>query len=620
MKLSFFAFLFFMLFSTTLNALDVSKGSVFRDFPMHYLEGEYSFEVVKEAKEWKRLETSNFAFGYTHGNYWFKLDFNNSSSRSVELLLEFSEPFADSIIFYVEDEDSLSVFPSGLANIKEAMDDRYFLPTMPLEFQPNSAKTVYVNYSSKFTSYGSFALYDNDSIYLKNMIRTALFFFYFGAIAIMVAYNFFIYFSLRDKSYIYYVGYSLIFGLWILLYSGYAIYFFGGETIYSLHASTPLAFFFFTLFSRYVLNIDRLSQKLKVIFNIFAILLLLFSVIILIDLKVGYFLTNLLGVFYFPFVIYAAIYALTKGVKIARLYILALGIYLLFMNFVSLLAMGLIEFSYFSKFSFIFGSLIEILLFSFLLAYRINEMKSMQISTSKELAELKRNEADKLKVDIAKSLDDLSISNNRLKKALSEKEFLLKEVYHRVKNNLQTITSILWLKSNKIESSEAKAILNDVSYRIQSMSLVHELLYDSKNLNEISSSEYITKLTDSIISSISAQDIKIIKTIDDIALDTDTAISIGIIVVEIVTNSIKHAFKNTDSSLIFVNLTFINYVMKIEISDDGECDNIDYNKNSTSLGLKLVKQMIKKLTEAKYSITYDGGTKFYMEFVYVPPT
>ena len=182
--------------------------------------------------------------------------------------------------------------------------------------------------------------------------------------------------------------------------------------------------------------------------------------------------------------------------------------------------------------------------------------------------------------------------------SLKEKEQLLKEIHHRVKNNLQIVSSLLSLQSDSIQDNYFLNMIAASRNRISSMALVHEMLYLSSDLKKIALSVYVKRLSENIISSLSKPDSKIqfnfiIK--NDYLLDIDRMIPLGLILNEIITNSLKYAFKN-DEGEITIEMTQMEteYVLVVRDNGVGFPKNFDPVKDS-NLGLQLINMLSEQM-------------------------
>src|SRR5208337_2616008 len=156
------------------------------------------------------------------------------------------------------------------------------------------------------------------------------------------------------------------------------------------------------------------------------------------------------------------------------------------------------------------------------------------------------------------------------KKAEKDKDTLLQEIHHRVKNNMQIISSLLNIQARNIEDKQLLAIFQDCQNRIRAMALVHEELYHSKNLSKINVKHYLDALLQGLSSSLLKKaDVRLIVTIDDIFFNIDTAIPCGLIVTELVTNSFKHAFHEQRQGEISVAIRQEDGTFTLSVKDNG---------------------------------------------------
>lgn len=203
----------------------------------------------------------------------------------------------------------------------------------------------------------------------------------------------------------------------------------------------------------------------------------------------------------------------------------------------------------------------------------------------------------------------------QLKKSLDEKEALLKEVYHRVKNNMQIISSLLNLQIANVQGKESKDILKDSQSRIKSMAMIHEKLYMSKDLGHINFKEYVEHLVTDIFYTygVKVGAITPILRIENIELNMETAIPLGLIINEIVINSLKFAFPQGKGSIKIIFKSF-NNTLTLTVADDGIGipENIDYQKTD-SLGLQLVTNLVNQLN-GEISLDTKQGTEFNITF------
>ena len=206
----------------------------------------------------------------------------------------------------------------------------------------------------------------------------------------------------------------------------------------------------------------------------------------------------------------------------------------------------------------------------------------------------------------------LADKNETINKALDTNKMLMKEVHHRVKNNLQVVSSLLNLQSRYMDDDLAKQALSTGRARVQSMSLLHQSLYQKDNIKLVDVKSYFGNLCENLFSTYKVGDknIEMIKDIDEMDLDVDTVIPMGLITNELISNALKYAFEGTESGSITLRLKDNDSHLVLQVADDG--GGIPFTEipdKTESLGLKLIKSFSEKL-EAEVIIENTNGTSF----------
>lgn len=207
-------------------------------------------------------------------------------------------------------------------------------------------------------------------------------------------------------------------------------------------------------------------------------------------------------------------------------------------------------------------------------------------------------------------------AEEQLKTSLHEKEILLKEIHHRVKNNMQVISSLLNLQSNYVSDTQALEIFQESQNRVRSMALIHEKLYRSKNLAEIDLGEYVNDLVIYLFRSYKAYGKGITLKIqaDDVHLGIDAAVPCGLIINELISNALKHAFPHNYQGEIRVELQKNQQQISLCVSDDGIGFPTDLDfQNTNSLGLQLVNTLVGQL-DGTIELQNGSGTTFKISF------
>ena len=221
---------------------------------------------------------------------------------------------------------------------------------------------------------------------------------------------------------------------------------------------------------------------------------------------------------------------------------------------------------------------------------------------------------------VAYIMDITTRRNNEatMQASLQEKEVLLQEIHHRVKNNLQVVSSLLSLQADYSADAINRTILHESQQRVQTMALIHEKLYRSANLKEVDFAEYMEDLLAYLWQSLGrkTEHVRLITDITPLALDVETAVPCGLILNELISNAVKHAFPNRQPGtlMISLNLDEAEQSAYLTVSDDGIGlpPNFDWDRGR-SLGLMLVKSLVQQL-RGTVALETAVGTTFIITF------
>ncbi len=218
---------------------------------------------------------------------------------------------------------------------------------------------------------------------------------------------------------------------------------------------------------------------------------------------------------------------------------------------------------------------------------------------------------------LADEVAERRVAEKKISASLREKEVMLQEIHHRVKNNLQVVSSLLNLQSRDNADPGLRAAFAESQQRIRSMALIHEMLYQSENLAEIDFGNYLRALVPVLLRSYNMKDGQVTHHIeaDVIALRPQTAVPMGLIVNELVTNSLKHGFRDGRGGRISILCRRRGHEVELTVSDDGVGLPPDFTtEKTTSLGLRLV-GMMKSQLDGRFEARNDNGAKFVFTFI-----
>lgn len=234
-----------------------------------------------------------------------------------------------------------------------------------------------------------------------------------------------------------------------------------------------------------------------------------------------------------------------------------------------------------------------------------------------ELVNLRTSELQDTNLRLEQEIADRRRAEQLLKASLEDIQVLLREVHHRTKNNMQVISSLLDLQSAQIADENILNIFRDSQNRIRAMALIHETLYHAKTLNVVDLQDYVTKLTHGLCGAYGIGDqVRLTIDIHNVFLGIDSAVPCGLIINELVANSLKHAFPNNRAGTITITAhCTLDNVVDLVVSDDGPGlpSDLDFRKTKT-LGLQLVTGIVENQLGGTVEILRTRGAGFRITF------
>ncbi|WP_186453934.1 PAS domain S-box protein [Denitratisoma sp. DHT3] len=217
---------------------------------------------------------------------------------------------------------------------------------------------------------------------------------------------------------------------------------------------------------------------------------------------------------------------------------------------------------------------------------------------------------------VIRDISEREDAQRRIQASLREKETLLKEIHHRVKNNLQIISSLLSMQSDRLASEDARDALRESQHRVRSMALIHERLYRNEDLNGVDFGDYIQSLVSVLYRSYRHEGcrVNIGFDLDDVQLNVDTAIPCGLLINEMVTNAFKHAFVGREEGELRVTLVREDEWIRLTVADDGPGIPAGFDwQRSDSLGAMLIHTLSKQI-KAELAVSGPPGTCYTLKF------
>jgi two-component sensor histidine kinase len=534
------------------------------------------------------------AFGFTSSAYWARFAVVNPLDQDVQWWLEIAYPPMDRIDLYTpmapgqfDVRRSGDLSPFHTREVKE----RNFV--FQLHLTPKSQQIYYLRFETAGAVNLPLTILSSSALVEKIHHEEILQGIYHGAILVMLVYNLFIFLSIRDTSYLYYILFNCGWVLAMLTLNGLAFQYLWPRWVWWTNNSLLFFFCFSFLwgvqFTRAFLETAQHTPRFD---KILCGLVLLSGLGIVASLFASYHfavrLTNIIGMFSVLIWINGFL-CLLQGVRTARYYMCAWSALFLGVAVLSLKNFGILPHTTWTVWAPQIGSATEITLLSLGLADRIKTLRRQKEQAEKALMETK----------------------------ITMQDALLKEVHHRVKNNLQVISSLLSLQSGYATDQHVLEMFRESQHRVESMALIHERLYRAHDSRRIDVADYTHTLATHLFVSYGAraEPITLALDMDNITLGIDTAIPCGLIIHELVTNALKHAFPDGRKGEIRLSMEVNDagqYTLVVSDNGIGFPPDIDF-QNTASLGLQLVTTLTEQL-EGAITLENNGGTAFTVVF------
>ena len=553
-------------------------------------------EIQKKSKEFKSNIKSRISFGYSPDfDVWIKITLQNNTNKNIRKIIEYANPLTTHLAFF--DPSTNSSYKDGLFQInpqRKAVNPYFYI-----ELKPFETKTYYLKASSTITTMiVKLNLWDNEEFFNQELKHQSILQLFFGAMLVLAIYNFFVYLFTKDLSYLFYVLYIVGISLHQSIYVGV-----GSSYLYSqditinilLYASLLVAFpaVSLGLFTKYFINTYQ-YPKVNMLLNMLLVLVILNTVFFCIYPTNQY--RNLLPSLFLLFLMGITIYAFIKGNKQALLILFGWIIFTSSGVFMFLSSAGILNI--FSKFPYYIevGLMVEAIIFSIALVDKINHLQYEKNAMNQALIKQKETEKERLEIEVKRKTKELQV-------AVHKQTTLLKELNHRVKNNMQTIISLVQLQADEIDDEKIVDVFMTIQNRISAMIHLHELLYKQSDITHINTHEYFDILVDDLQLSYEL-DVDITYDVP-LNLEVEPAISCGLILNELIINSFKYAFKSMEKPSIHIELYKKDTTYHFNISDNGR--GYDETKTKTSFGLVLVATLVEDYLKGEITTTTKNG-------------
>lgn len=572
-------------------------------YDLYYYEDSTAMEGLEHVQErvWTKAPTSNLNFGITQSQFWIKINLYQDVSDEL-LYLSVNRAVWDSLTFYYYDTTG-SIHTCNFGFYFSTPQDRK-LNTPFISFNPNEIKNqeIFIKGANRYPLIFPISISSEGQFLKSNLTNTIFQSILIGGLLIIAIYNLFLWFMIKEISYLIYVLNILFTCIIQASLNGYFTYFDLSTSVlsfYSVRSLITLNLILSCVFSLYFipsLNRNKLFRNAIYTVMILSIIpvLLDYSGLHYISIKLLMLVTMLTAIL---LMVTGYVFWLKKEVKVAMFFSLAWTLYIIALVIYVLKSNGTISHSWFTDNFVHISKFFETALLSFALGFRYNELKK-----DKEALQVKLNV--ELEYLVAQKTESLN-------KALEEKGILLNEVHHRVKNNLQIINSMLSIQRRRFPDN-LKQLISIVQYRIGAISLVHEQLYSDHLFSAVFAKNYLIKLTQALKKGLDNQDLKFeLEISPEIVIPIEVAVPFGLMLNEIINNSIKHAFDGVKSPKIILDLKEEENQIILKIADNGVGDQElpTSAQPSTNLGLRIISDMARQLN-ADMQLKKAGGYQY----------
>lgn len=568
-------------------------------------------EIMQEAR-FMPYGSSYINASITRDVIWIKFTLRNSTQAAQKRVLVLSSPLLEHITLYKEGESEKSQ-TKGHAHITSSHKTLFYY--FDLTIAPKSSKTYYLKVYSDYNPIDfSVTLEDREHFHASDLYQQMTTILLSGMILALMIYSFLLFIFIKDKSYFFYALY-----LFALLYQ--QITYLGLTQIYF-----PLWFVLFdmkipivkvtlliatsALFAMYFLKIkwDRRLYQIYIFF-IFATLL---EMIFLSSRNIwSMYIVIATGTLFIVFNLFAALKTYLHGFKEARLFIVGFGI--VFVSYIMIItdALGLTSIMQHFQNILMWATAAEALILSLAFADRYRILQQAKTKSDAKLLEESQKREKIITHEVHKKTE-------ALEQALTNKDTLLQEVHHRVKNNLQIILSMIRLQGNQTDDPDIKETFRGLQNRINAIAKTYNMLIERDDLAQVNMDGYIGALLSDMQCSLSesfssgAEDVKIMTDIDAL-LPLRQAVYLGLIINELITNSYKHAFdkEKTGSIQITLKQEESDYFL-LHYGDSGK--GFDASEPKRSLGLKLIESLVVHQLEGEFLLSASPHTHYVIRF------
>ncbi len=563
-----------------------------------------SIDVVKKSKEFKKQNSRHINLGFSpKSTVWIKLKFKNKDNQKLSRVIKVDNPLLEEVTFY-SSKDGYLPHVRGMLHA-----EKYLYPVFALDFQSQEKIEVYIKIKNRTTGLQfGLDLLKQSSLDKTDRSEQLFIVFFIGVLSAFFIYSLVLYLYTRDISYLLYSLYLFFLMFQQLTFVGFLPLYTSEEFAYidNLLVVPKVAFMIISaaLFAKNFLKTKN-YRVLNRIYNYFILFLIL--QIPLFGTQWLYLpeVTVLTGFLFVIFNTFCGFYVYFHGNKQARFFIVG-WIFLIIGYLVMIFdSLGLISIMYYFPQLILFLTAIEALFLLLAFVDKINILDAQKKELNQVLLDEMTNRHGLIEKEVKQKTQELNM-------AVEEKTTLLRELHHRVKNNLQLILSIIRLQRYDTKDKEVVEQFKKLELRVKSVAKTHEMLCASDDIARVDMNEYVVELCEEIKRGFTRENIEIRYDIG-LNLPLCKAVYLGLIINELVTNSIKHAFDES-GGVINISLKEVGEKYVLCTRDSGKGYKNSEIKEKT-LGLRLVDSLVLNQLDGTISSPIEGHNRYIISFL-----
>ena len=605
--LGYITFFHLCVYADTIVNIDANT-SLLKSFNLEYADSVNTFSEINDNTVWEM--TDNKVHLVPKKNYWYKVSLQNLTPASQSRIFFFTETNIEYVdLYHQKDTQWIKEASGATIQIKQRPINSHLI-AFKVTLQPHEESTFYLHINSLLPSFEEMWLSTEQDFAQFEKETLLMYVVYFGILLTTLMYSLIIAITIKEKILVVNTLYLFFSLLWILLNSGIYSYFFPSYVAWRLSCSISISYILLIEFAKFFINLKEISIHLHRAVLFLQSLLVVTALLSFIDMTLGISLLVYIGFIVLTFLITAIVILLFMPIKkIIKIYLIILLPLLSSLLIYLLASSNVIEPNFKYQYFYVLGSLIELNGFALLSIFYIIKMKKEKEKEKQELDILRERYTQELEKEIREKTEKLYATNQELEKNFRYQVALMQEIHHRVKNNLQMVISIISLEMLKSKSEETSNILKNTILRIQSISSIHEMLYASVDITSISLSDYTHTLIRSIKLMFDDADVKIHISCNEQNIGMRDAINLGLILVELVSNAIKHN-KNMKNLKILVKINFAHSKLSLFIKDNGRGFDLNSVDLSKSVGINLIRTIANSFNDSNYNFYQRKGMLF----------